>query len=60
MEAGERESYDAVREMNDERHSDKRWSFEEKGRKWRTTPGVYISRHGVSGARRLADKTGPC
>jgi len=50
------ENYDVVREINDKRHSDKRWSCEERG----GGANVYISHHRVNDAQRLADKTNPC
>jgi hypothetical protein len=58
------ENYEAVREINDKRHSDKRWLCQEWGKSVvgggvTVTPYIYISHHGVNDVQRLADKTNP-
>jgi hypothetical protein len=62
------ENYDEVREINDKSHPErerkKRWWCEERrgeGGCWKDSarPNVYISHHGTSDARHLADKTDP-
>ena len=66
------ENYDEVREINDKSHSESEREREKKkgggvkkekgkGGGWKDSakPNVYISHHGTSDARRLADKTDP-
>lgn len=61
------ENYDEVREINDKSHSERKKKKvggvkkEKGGGGWEDSarPNVYISHHGTSDVRHLADKTDP-